>query len=88
MKQQNNINRRDFLSKSTMAGLGLSITMGAPGILGLSPMTANSKSTSKMNNSILGKRKLGSLEVTELGFGCMNIAGPTAIHQLRKMPFN
>ena len=27
-----------------------------------------------MKNSTLGKRKLGSLEVTELGFGCMNIA--------------
>lgn len=27
-----------------------------------------------MNNNPLGKRKLGSLEVSELGFGCMNIA--------------
>lgn len=27
-----------------------------------------------MNKTNLGKRKLGSLEVTELGFGCMNIA--------------
>jgi len=64
MRQQNNINRRDFLSKSTMAGIGLGITLGTPGFL----------ASPQMKNSTLGKRKLGSLEVTELGFGCMNIA--------------
>jgi aryl-alcohol dehydrogenase-like predicted oxidoreductase len=74
MKQQNNISRKDFLYKSTMAGFILGITLGAPGMLGLSQMTTNSTSTSIMNNSTLSKRKLGSLEVTELGFGCMNIA--------------
>ena len=72
--KQININRRDFLSSSTMAGFGVGITWGAPGLLGLTQMTTNRKSTSKMTNNALGKRKLGSLEVTELGFGCMNIA--------------
>jgi aryl-alcohol dehydrogenase-like predicted oxidoreductase len=73
MEQQNKITRKEFLSKSTMAGLGLGVMMSAPGMLGFSQMDTNSKSTLKMNNT-LGKRQLGSLEVTELGFGSMNIA--------------
>ena len=72
MKQQNNINRRDFLSQSAMAGIGLGITFGTPGVLASAEMKTNNMSSSKMKT--LGKRKLGSLEVTELGFGCMNIA--------------
>jgi len=72
VKQQNNINRRDFLSQSAMAGIGLGITFGTPGVLASAEMKTNNMSSSKMKT--LGKRKLGSLEVTELGFGCMNIA--------------
>lgn len=74
MKQQNNITRRDFLSKSTMAGIGLGVTLGTPGILTSAQMNLNIKSTQGMKYDTLSKRKLGSLEVTELGFGCMNIA--------------
>ena len=74
MKQQNNITRRDFLSKSTMAGIGLGVTLGTPGILTSAQMNLNMKSTQGMKYDTLSKRKLGSLEVTELGFGCMNIA--------------
>ncbi len=64
MKYQNEMSRRKFLSKSAMAGIGLGVTMGLPRVLA---------ARQKMN-STLEKRKLGSLEVTELGFGCMNIA--------------
>jgi len=73
MKNQksNNINRRDFLLKSAMAGTGL--------ILGSSLLSfSTTKITNNMENNLsknsFRKRKLGSLEVTELGFGCMNIA--------------
>ena len=74
MKQQNNITRRDFLSKSTMAGIGLGVTLGTPGILTSAQINLNIKSAQGMKYDTLSKRKLGSLEVTELGFGCMNIA--------------
>jgi aryl-alcohol dehydrogenase-like predicted oxidoreductase len=70
-QNSNNLNRRDFLTKSALAGTGL--------ILGsslLSSFTTNN--TNNMENNLsknsIKKRKLGSLEVTELGFGCMNIA--------------
>lgn len=60
------LNRRDFITRSTLAGLGLTI---------------GGSILAKANNSFLNSlptdmktRKLGSLEVTELGFGCMNIA--------------
>lgn len=68
MEQRNNgLNRRDFLTKSALAGVGIGLTLSG---------IAN-ETLSKPDNSVsssLGKRKLGSLEVTELGFGCMNIA--------------
>lgn len=72
MKQHHHISRRDFLS--TLAGIGLGVTLSTPSILAASQRNENIKSTLKMKNTILGKRKLGKLEVTELGFGCMNIA--------------
>ena len=57
-----------------MAGIGLGVTLGTPGILTSAQMNLNIKSTQGMKYDTLSKRKLGSLEVTELGFGCMNIA--------------
>lgn len=68
MKQgKNGFSRRDFVVNSIMAAASLSVAK-----FGL----AASKNNNTMNNtnSTLAKRKLGSLEVTELGFGCMNIA--------------
>lgn len=72
MKQQHKINRRDFLSKSTMAGMG--ITLGTSMMFASSQKNVTGNSTTISKNNTLSKRKLGSLEVTELGFGCMNIA--------------
>ena len=74
MKQKNKINRRDFLSKSTMAGMGLGITFGTTAMFATSQKNVTDNSNIKKKSNTLGKRKLGSLEVTELGFGCMNIA--------------
>lgn len=74
MDQQKNITRRDFLSRSALAGIGLGVTFSSPGVFAASQMNTNNKLQHQMNNGILGKRKLGALEVTELGFGCMNIA--------------
>ena len=59
-----NTNRRDFIRQSAMAGLGLTIS---------SPLLANT-GKSLFTSEALKTRMLGTLEVTEMGFGCMNIA--------------
>lgn len=82
----NRINRRDFITKSSIIGAG--VTVGAPL---LTSCMQNKEGSVQNDKALVGsettksttmkKRKLGSLEVTELGFGCMNIAwaygGPT-----------
>jgi len=73
--KKNGFSRRDFLVNSIMAAAGASVAK-----FGFAANNnhsiSNSENNNKMNNtnSTLAKRKLGSLEVTELGFGCMNIA--------------
>ncbi|WP_082738237.1 aldo/keto reductase [Chryseobacterium sp. CCH4-E10] len=72
--ENNNNNRRDFIVKSALVSAGL--------LLGnsvfASPNKTSSKNTSNytdsLNSDSISRRKLGSLEVTELGFGCMNVA--------------
>lgn len=78
MKDPQAINRRDFLTMTTLAGAGL---IAGPlysfGSVGSSEKTNKEKSKMKT-------RKLGKLEVSELGLGCMNMAGnynPPADHQ-------
>lgn len=73
----NDITRRDFIAKTALAGAGLALGNFA---------FASTKSMFNGNALNLlttldgklalpaGRRKLGSLEVSELGFGCMNIA--------------
>ena len=73
MKNQDYIKRREFLSKSLITGIGFSILGGIPELLA-SPEQHKNHSKSTMDNFAFKKRKLGTLEVTELGFGCMNIA--------------
>jgi aryl-alcohol dehydrogenase-like predicted oxidoreductase len=74
-KQKNVISRRDFIVNSTFASAGILVV---PLAFAASYKDFNYKSinNNSMNNdnSPLAKRKLASLEVTELGFGCMNIA--------------
>src|SRR5688572_18699299 len=74
-EQKNIISRRDFILNTTLASAGI---LGVPMALAASHKKFNNKSknNNSMNNdnSPFANRKLGSLEVTELGFGCMNIA--------------
>jgi aryl-alcohol dehydrogenase-like predicted oxidoreductase len=71
LKTQNGsgINRRNFLAKSVLAGVGLSSVSSA--------WAATKPNTSKGSNSpaatINEKRKLGSLEVSPIGLGCMSM---------------
>lgn len=77
-KGRQSISRRIFLSSTTMAGAGLMLTpfllsasAGQPvnNIINLGDSKLNKKDN-KMKT-----RKLGRLEVSELGLGCMNMAG-------------
>lgn len=67
----NNLNRREFITKSAMAGTGL--IFASTLLSSFTTKNTNNMENDKSKNSFK-KRKLGSLEVTELGFGCMNIA--------------
>jgi len=74
-KGKEGFSRRDFVVNSIMAAAGLSVAKF--GLTASNKQTIdNAINTNNMNNtnSTMAKRKLGSLEVTELGFGCMNIA--------------
>jgi aryl-alcohol dehydrogenase-like predicted oxidoreductase len=74
-ENKNAISRRDFIVNSTLAGAGLAIVpSGFTGSQERFNNNAINENNMSSINSPLGKRKLGSLEVTELGFGCMNIA--------------
>ncbi|MDR6782723.1 aryl-alcohol dehydrogenase-like predicted oxidoreductase [Pedobacter africanus] len=78
MKDQQAINRRDFLAMTTLAGAGL---MAAP--LYSFGSISSSEKTNKVENK-MKTRKLGTLEVSEIGLGCMNMTGnynPPADHQ-------
>jgi aryl-alcohol dehydrogenase-like predicted oxidoreductase len=76
-QNSNKSNRRDFILKSAAVGTGLIV--GGSFLLNASNSERNNKleSSSTLNRqqkSSFKKRKLGLLEVSELGFGCMNIA--------------
>jgi len=67
------INRRDFINKSSIltgSVLGLSLL---PDFSSLKAETL--KKTILSNMTANSKRKLGNLEVSSIGFGCMNLAG-------------
>ncbi|GJH40051.1 aldehyde oxidase [Capnocytophaga sp. HP1101] len=65
------MNRRDFILRSSLAGAGAFI---AGNIFANSSIISATDKPKKNQPLEFKKRKLGSLEVTELGFGCMNIA--------------
>jgi aryl-alcohol dehydrogenase-like predicted oxidoreductase len=76
-QNSNKFNRRDFILKSAFAGTGLMV--GGSFLINACNSERNNKSESNsalngQQKSSFKKRKLGSLEVSELGFGCMNIA--------------
>lgn len=63
------INRRKFLQNSILATTGLTI-----GTFGLTA-SATGKDFHLKNTFLAGKRKIGSLEVSPIGLGCMSMAG-------------
>lgn len=70
---KNNINRRDFLKNSALVSTGLLLSSTR-----LFSFTNNENKTSNNPNisySDKKKRKIGSLEVSAIGLGCMNMAG-------------
>src|SRR3954471_7061071 len=76
-KDMQGINRRNFLTNTAMAGAGL---IPNPFILSTSsaqPQNNNNLSDNNLNkkDKKMKTRKLGKLEVSELGLGCMNMAG-------------
>ncbi|HKG06968.1 MAG TPA: aldo/keto reductase, partial [Pedobacter sp.] len=68
-KDTKGFNRREFISLTSLAGIGL---LAAPLISfgKVDPTGILTNGGSKMKT-----RKLGKLEVSELGLGCMNMAG-------------
>lgn len=64
------MNRRDFIAKSVVLGAGL--TAAPLALAGEGPGTARGTGLSE-TASALPKRKLGSLEVSAIGLGCMSM---------------
>ena len=63
------LKRRDFISKSLIAGAGLTAT---PMVFANNDIS--SKNSTENRSAIdLGKRRLGNLEVSPIGFGCMSM---------------
>ncbi len=64
------INRRNFLQNSTLVSAGLFI-----GSTGLFSFANKGNSNLSISYSDKKKRKIGTLEVSAIGLGCMNMAG-------------
>src|ERR1044071_30233 len=69
------ISRRNFLTNTAMAGAGVILTpfFSSAFSNGANNNVGNDKPIKKNNK--MKTRKLGGLEVSELGLGCMNMAG-------------
>lgn len=69
-KKRNNITRRDFIKGSAMVAAGMAL--GGSAVTKAFASPAGKYTLDKKFD--FEKRKLGNLEVTALGYGCMNIA--------------
>ncbi len=72
LARNDGISRRDFIAHAALVGAGL--TTGAAWAAPQNEPTktpSDQKASSKLGNE---RRKLGPLEVSGLGLGCMNIA--------------
>jgi aryl-alcohol dehydrogenase-like predicted oxidoreductase len=75
-QQSKSISRRNFLANTTLAGAGLALSPLLLAGCSEQPKNDNKQSNKELDKKVSGMktRKLGSLEVTEIGFGCMNLA--------------
>lgn len=66
--------RRSFLKAAGIAAAGATLSIGAAASLPTPAMaqTAQRRDSNSSQPYTIGKRKLGNLEVSELGFGCMS----------------
>ncbi|MDA6070772.1 aldo/keto reductase [Flavobacterium sp. AC] len=80
MKSEEN-SRRKFIQQTAVVGAGLLI---APNLLSATNTSSYSKQINDKKTNNMKTRKLGTLEVSEIGLGCMNMVGnynPPANHQ-------
>ena len=73
--------RRKFIQQTAIAGVGLLL---APNLLSAANTSSYSKQINDNKTNNMKTRKLGTLEVSEIGLGCMNMVGnynPPANHQ-------
>lgn len=68
-----NINRRSFLQNSTLISAGL--IFGSTGLFSFTGKGNKTSNHPDISYSDKKKRKIGSLEVSAIGLGCMNMAG-------------
>jgi len=81
-QSQNSLSRRDFLAKTALAGAALAVAPFA--WAGASNSISNPGNITKKGATTMKTRKLGTLEVSEIGAGCMSISanyGPPADHK-------
>ena len=80
MKGEEN-SRRKFIQQTAIASAGLLL---APNLMSASNTSSYSKHINNNKTNNMKTRKLGTLEVSEIGLGCMNMVGnynPPANHQ-------
>lgn len=75
MKKVTEINRRDFFKNAALAGAGLVLSSGT--VLASGEDKTAFIQSPKSNLSTLPTRKLGPLEVTGIGLGCMSMVAGT-----------
>lgn len=64
--------RRDFLTNTTLAGVALGL---GPALFSASAQGKSGDQSNKNKTTDMKTRKLGNLEVSEIGAGCMNMSG-------------
>jgi aryl-alcohol dehydrogenase-like predicted oxidoreductase len=66
--------RRDFISKSMLLGAGVALSsVACTSKLASSNNNETATASGKLNQAVLAKRKLGTLEVSAIGLGCMSM---------------
>ena len=72
-KDMQGISRRNFLSNTALAAAGL--VVGQSLLASCKPKTANTSASDDASPKPIGTRKLGSLQVSTIGLGCLPMVG-------------